>query len=351
MIPRPTSFRHLDLNLLRVFDVVMVERNVTRAASRLAMTQPAVSNALRRLRDSTHEDLFVPTSTGVTPTPHAEMLWPRVRSSLEGLRDAFEPHRFDPGTAVHTFTLAMADATAALFAPLLLADLQRAGPGLDLRIVPLTSRDPRGMLEHGQADAAVGFFPDVTLALGAEGDHSVLVTEPLYACRYACVMRHDHPLAVPGALTLASYCAADHLRVNFAGRPRGYVDAALAPLGRSRRVVITVNQFFSAASVVHQSDLLSVMPGSFVPATGFAPRLAVRPLPFELPTIDVSLLWHARHASDTAHAWLRARLASAAAQIAEASRVLTDAPAEMAEPPTVRPGEVPPASAVALAVR
>ena len=330
MNPRPTSFRNLDLNLLRVFDVVMVERNVTRAADRLAMTQPAVSNALRRLRESTHEELFVPTSTGVTPTPHAQTLWPQVRSSLEALRAAFEPRGFDPATAVRAFTLAMADATAALFAPLLLADVRAAGRGIDLRIVPLTSRDPRGVLEHGQADVAVGFFPDVTTALGAEGEQSVLVTQPLYTCDYVCVMRDDHPLAAPAALTLDSYCAADHLRVNFAGRPRGFVDAALAPLGRSRRVVITVNQFFSAASVVHQSDVLSVMPRSFVPATGFASRLAVRPCPFELPKIDVSLLWHGRHAEDAAHGWLRLRLEGAAAQIAAATpRAPSDAAARV----------------------
>src|SRR5881628_3116746 len=95
----PMNFRTLDLNLLRVFDVVMTERNVTRAASRLAMTQPAVSNALRRLRESTGEDLFIAGSTGVTPTPHAESLWPAVRSALGGLREALEPQTFDPRTA------------------------------------------------------------------------------------------------------------------------------------------------------------------------------------------------------------------------------------------------------------
>jgi len=316
MNTRPINFRTLDLNLLRVFDVVMAERNVTRAAARLAMTQPAVSNALRRLRESTHEDLFVPTSTGMTPTAHAQTLWPTVRASLDGLRDAFEPQGFDPALDARTFTLAMADATAALFVPLLAAGLQRAEAKVDLRVVPLTSRDPRPMLEHGQADVALGFFPDANAAIEADGDAGVVCRHRLYECEYVGVMRRDHPLAAPGALTLDAYCAADHLRVSFAGRPRGFVDEALARIGRKRRVMITVNQFFNAGSVVRTSDLLTVLPRSFVPATGFESEFAVRDLPFDLPGIDVSMLWHRRHEQDTAQRWLRDTLARTAERIA-----------------------------------
>ncbi|MEP7056208.1 MAG: LysR family transcriptional regulator [Caldimonas sp.] len=313
---RPINFRTLDLNLLKVFDVVMVERNVTRAAARLAMTQPAVSNALRRLRESTHEELFIPTSSGMTPTVHAETLWPTVRASLDGLRGAFEPQGFDPAVDARSFTLAMADATAALFVPELVAALKREHAHVDLQFVPLTSRDPRPMLEQGQADVAVGFFPDVAAALAAEGDGGVVRREPLYRCEYVCAMRRDHPLAREGALTLDAYCAAEHLRVSFAGRPRGFVDEALARLGRERRVMITVNQFFNAGSVVRKSDLLTVLPRSFVAATGFESELVLRPLPFELPGIDVSLLWHRRHEQDTAQRWLRDSVLRAAADIA-----------------------------------
>jgi DNA-binding transcriptional LysR family regulator len=314
---RPSiNFRTLDLNLLKVFDIVMVERNVTRAASRLAMTQPAVSNALRRLREATHEELFVPNPSGVTPTAHALALWPTVRSSLDSLQEAFEPQGFDPRTDARLFTLAMADATAALAVPVLVRTLQEEGAKVDLRVVPLTTRDPRPMLEQGQADIALGFFPDVRAAVDAEGDDSLLRLEALYACEYACVMRKGHTLAKPGALTLDAYCAAEHLRVSFAGRPRGYVDEALARLGRERRVMLTVSNYFTAGSVVHQSDLLTVLPRLFVPATGFAARLALVDLPLEVPGIEVGLLWHRRHEQDTAQRWLRDTLRRAAAQIA-----------------------------------
>lgn len=315
----PVNFRTLDLNLLKVFDVVMAERNVTRAAARLAMTQPAVSNALRRLREATQEELFVPTTSGVTPTAHAQSLWPTVRASLDRLHDAFEPQGFDPRGAARSFTLAMADATAALFVPVLVNALQREQAQVDLRVVALATRDPRALLEQGQADIAVGHFPEAKAALAAEGEQGVMQLQPLYGCDFACVMRHDHPLARDGALTLDAYCAADHLRVSFAGRPRGAVDEALARLGRERRVMITLNNYFNAAAVVQQSALLTVLPRRFVPATGLAAQLAVRALPFELPGIEVGLLWHRRHEQDTAQRWLRETLLRAAAEIAAAA--------------------------------
>eukprot|EP01137_Pigoraptor_chileana_P000955 Opistho-2@37917 len=140
--PRPTNFRTLDLNLLRVFDMVMVERNVTRAAARLAITQPAVSNALRRLREAMNEELFIPSSTGMLPTAHADELWPVVRAALGSLQQVFEPQPFDPRDpheAGRSFTLAMADATAALFVPVLVKRFQREQLRVALRIVPLTS--------------------------------------------------------------------------------------------------------------------------------------------------------------------------------------------------------------------
>ena len=140
------NFRTLDLNLLRVFDVVMVERNVTRAAAQLAMTQPAVSNALRRLRESTREDLFIPTSTGVTPTPHAQTLWPTVRAALGGLHDAFDPQGFDPRhRCAHASRSRWPTRRRPCSCPSLVSALQREQAQVDLRFVHLATRDPRSV--------------------------------------------------------------------------------------------------------------------------------------------------------------------------------------------------------------
>ena len=299
------NFRTLDLNLLRVFGAVMVERNVTRAASQLAMTQPAVSNALRRLRESTGDELFVTVPSGVLPTAQAEAWWPEVSAALDGLRKVFDPQGFEPTLDERSFALAMADATATVLMPALVGALVGRHARSDLRVLPLVSRDPRPLLEHGNADLAIGFFPDVASELAAEGARAVTMLEPLYACKYVCVMRRDHPLAAKPALSLDDYCAAEHVRVSFAGRPRGFVDEGLAALGRVRRVVLTVSQFATAARVVHESDLLSVLPRSFVPATGLADGLLLRAVPVALPRIEVGTLWHRRHERDPAQRWLR----------------------------------------------
>ncbi len=304
------NFRTLDLNLLRVFAAVMVERNVTRAASQLAMTQPAVSNALRRLREATGDELFVTVPSGVLPTAQAEALWPDIRSALDRLRHALDPQGFDPRSDERGFTMAMADATATVLMPAFMNALARERTLAEVRVLPLTSRDPRAQLEHGGADAAVGFFPDVAIALAAEGERAAIALEPLYRCEYVCVMRSGHDLAAAPRLTLDDYCKADHVRVNFAGRPRGFVDEALIRAGRERRVALTVNQFSTAARVVHDSELLAVLPRSYVGASGLADGLAVRRIPLLLPTIEVSLLWHRRHERDAAQRWWRSTFAA-----------------------------------------
>ncbi len=309
------NFSTLDLNLLRVFDTVMVERNVTRAAARLATTQPAVSNALRRLRDALGDELFIPGPTGVTPTAHAQAMWPAVRVAMDSLRSVFDPQAFDPTTDERCFTLAMADATAAVLLPPILQALEEESARVELRLEPLTTRDPRAALERGAADIGIGFFPDVARALAATGSHSDFVLDRLYECDYVCAMRNAHALARTPTLTLDDYCAAQHVRVNFSERPLSFVDEALEHLERPRRVVLTVNNFSTAARVVHESNLLGVFPRSYVPASGLA--LTLRPMPLPLPRIDVAMLWHRRHERDAAHRWLHGVIARVARQFDE----------------------------------
>ncbi len=307
-----TNFRTLDLNLLRVLDAVMAEGSLTRAASTLAMTQPAVSHAIRRLRDAVGADLFVRTAHGMKPTPLAEALWPQVRDALAGLRQAFAPDDFDPARDAVQLRLTMADATAALLAPPLVQGIERDGAAVNLRVLPLTTRDPRLMLDAGEADLAVGYFPEVLMAIVNQGQDSLLRHERLYESRYVCVMRRGHPLA--GApLALDAYCAADHLLVSFSGRPHGQVDFVLSGLGRRRRIVLTVNQFFTAARVVARSNLLTVLPEGFVDATGGV-ELVKTELPLTMQPVQVHMLWHVRHDAAPAHRWLRRQVQAAAAQ-------------------------------------
>jgi DNA-binding transcriptional LysR family regulator len=312
------NFRTLDLNLLRVFDVVMAERNLTRAAERLSITQPAVSNALKRLKDSVGEDLLTRAPTGVKPTPRAEALWPEVRTALGHLRAALAPGEFNPQTDATTFQVAMADATAALFMPHLVSQIEHNEALTNLRVLPLTTRDPSALLERGDADLAIGYFPETLAALNSQEGDSTLRHTRLHDSAYVCVMREGHPLA-DREMTLDDYCAAQHLLVSFSGRPNGRVDQALAELNRKRRIVLTVNQYFTAGRVVANSNLLTVLPAYFVGATGYHEQVVTRPLPFELAGMHIAMLWHIRHDRSSAHQWLRARvLEAAAAQAAPA---------------------------------
>lgn len=305
--PLPLNLRTFDLNLLKVFDVVMSERSLTRAAQLLSLTQPAVSNALRRLREAVDDELLVRKGRGLEPTARALELWPAVRDALQRLQNSLLPSVFNPATATNTFVLTLADATAAQLMPKLVELITTEAPGLSLRVVPLTTRDPRRMLEEGHADLAIGHFPAVLADLTARAQAGETVSylhRRLFAGDYVCVMRQGHPLANE-PLTLERFCEARHMLVSFSGRAFGFIDEALMSLGRSRRVVLTVNQFFTAGKVVTHSDLLTVLPRHFVNVTGFANQMVLRELPFNVPPIQVDALWHQRQNDAHAHAWLR----------------------------------------------
>ena len=319
---KPPNFRTLDLNLLRVFDEVMAERSLTRAARNLSLTQPAVSNALRRLRDALGDELVSRDGQGMAPTPRALALWPTVRQALSQLQTSVSPSSFEPATANTTFVLAMADATAAELMPGLVDILEQQAPGVAMRVVPLSTRDPRGLLSDGKADLAVGHFPSVLadLVVRAQGDEAVTFAhQRLYDGQYVCVMRAGHPLA-RGLLTLDRFCAARHMLVSFSGRPFGFIDESLASLGRKRQIVLTVNQFFTAGRVVANSNLLTVLPLHFVGVTGIADQLVFRPLPFVVAPVHVDALWHSRMQAQSAHVWLRQTVVSTSKKVFSPSK-------------------------------
>ena len=308
------NFRNFDLNLLRIFDEVMAERSLTRAARNLSMTQPAVSNAMRRLRETLGEDLLKRSGQGIEPTARALALWPSVREALSQLQESLSPSAFEPAAATSTFVLTMADATAAEIIPGVVDIIEREAPGVSIRVVPLTTRDPRRLLDEGAADLAIGYFPAVLADLTSRAQAGEAVPfdhERMYDGQYVCVMRHDHPMA-SGPFTLNRFCSARHLLVSFSGRAFGFVDEALVSLGRKRRVVLTVNQFFTAGRVVANSNLLTVLPRHFVRVTGIADELVLRDIPFEVPVVHVDSLWHSRLRQQSAHQWLRRTVARAA---------------------------------------
>lgn len=210
----------------------------------------------------------------------------------------------------------MADATAAELMPGLVAILETEAPGVTLRVVPLTTRDPRRLLDDDSCDLAVGYFPAVLADITArsQSDEPLpFAHQRIYDGEYVCVMRKNHPLAAK-PLTLDDFCAARHMLVSFSGRAYGFVDEALASLGRRRHIVLTVNQFFTAGGVVASSNLLTVLPRHFVSVTGIADQLLLQKLPFEMPPVHVDSIWHRRSHLRASHQWLRDALMRAASR-------------------------------------
>lgn len=295
----------IDLNLLAVFDAVMTERHVTRAAKRLAMSQPAVSNALGRLRFMLKDELFLKIPTGVEPTPRAIELWGSVRAALAQIREALDPAAFDPATARSKFTIAMTDYTSALFLPSLMERLELKAPGIDLRVVPNTNINASTLLDRGEIDFGFGVYPE---------QGSRFRTQVLFREEYVCAMRRDHPLTRQ-TLTPEAFASAKHLLISLTGDATGFIDRALEEIGMKRRIALTVNQFALAPVIVVKSDLIATLTRRAIRRSGLENKLHLAPLPIALAPTLVRLIWHERNERDPSHKWLRQEIAEIAAAV------------------------------------
>lgn len=295
----------IDLNLLVVFDSVMAELNVTRAAKQLSMTQPAVSKALRRLRRFLDDDLFIKVPSGVKATPKAETLWLSIRDQLTQIRQATQPSSFEPATSTATMTVAMNDYVAFLMVPLLVQHLERSAPNIDLRIIPSTNINAPTLLEQSEIELAIGGLPETGVRLR---------TQTLFTEHYVCAMRSGHPLANK-KLTLERFAQAKHLLITLTGEPLGFIDQLLQGKGLQRRIAMTVNQFALAPEVVASSNLIAALNYRTIQKSGLENKLHLAPLPFDLEPVQVKMMWHERSYRDPAHTWLRALMVQVTEEI------------------------------------
>ncbi|WP_321945142.1 LysR family transcriptional regulator [Paraburkholderia sp. J10-1] len=290
----------LDLNLLRALDALLDERNVTRAAQRLSLTQPAVSAMLTRLRESFGDPLFVRSQRGIVPTERALQLAAPLKQVLSEIEQMLQPQAFAPAEAEMTLTLASTDyALRAVVVPFL-ARLRESAPGVRAVIVPVQHERLQAQLESGDVDMAL---------ITPESTPADLHARRLFDERYVCVMRADHPAAAR-RLTLERFCALDHALVSYAGASlSGVTDEALARLGRARRVTVSVNSFLVLPDILLTSDLIAVVPSRLVKdARGSAQGLAVIEPPLEIPGFTKTLAWHERTHRSPGHQWVRALL-------------------------------------------
>lgn len=298
---REVDLRGIDLNLLVALEALVEEKNVTRAARRLGMSQPAASRVLARLRLLFSDALLVDGPGGYILSSRAEEVRPQLRRILASVGEMLEANSFVPATAKGRIRLLMPDLQAAVLAPHLLTYLAREAPDLDLDIV---APGPNGMevLEHGGADAMVALIDEAPAGIHRRR---------LYDEQLVTLMRAKHP-ARTGKFTLDRFLALEHIVVSVTGAGLAPVDEVLARMGRTRRVKLRVPNFFAAVEIATRSDLIMTLPSSLARAAANMRRLVSLPPPLELGVFTMSLAWHARQQDAPRHVWLRRAIVTAA---------------------------------------
>ena len=289
------NVQDLDLNLLRVFDAVLREKGVTAAAARLDLTQPAVSNALARLRAVFGDALFVRTPTGMEPTPFARGVAEPVRQAL-ALLDSALAHGpgFEPASATRTFRFYMSDLGQVEFLPPLVERVQRLAPGVRLEAASFDLEHIADGLGSGSLDLAIGFLP----ALGPPVQRKFLFRDP-----YVCLMRADHPAGEH--LTRRKFLDASHVLVTYRGGGHRVIEEALERTGVARRIALRVPHFTVVPMVLERTDLILTLPARVGRVYERRGRLKQLPVPIAMPPAEVAVHWHERFDADPGNRWLR----------------------------------------------
>jgi len=287
--------RPQELKLLVIFDVIMTENSITRAAERLSMTQPAVSNALARMRILWKDELFVPDGRKVQPTTYAKNLWEKVRDSLHNINQAVEPKDFEARSAKRTFRVALPDIALNTLWLDMRKLFEKEAPGLNLHAVPYTIACTKPLLDDADVDLVIG-----------QSNRSLesICSDHLFDTSYVCAMRKGHPLAKK-FLTVEEFSLAEHLLVSLSGDIASPTDQALQQLGLTRRVAFTVNNFSSAVPIIKGSDLIAILPTDLLHHYLACGELALTHPPLDIPHTSISMLWHKRQSADKGLIWLR----------------------------------------------
>lgn len=302
------DFHGIDLNLLVAFNALNEERNVTRAASRVGVSQPAMSAALGRLRTLFADPLFQRSAEGLLPTAKARELAIPIAGVLRQLETALIARpTFEPARVSQTFRLGLSDYPAAVLLPTLSLALQEQAPGAILKVVAFSHRDSAvELLDAGKIDLAIGIPPTQP--------ESRILSRRLFQDEFVTLLRRGHPAAGNG-LDLATFLKLRHVLVSPEGDGYGVVDAALAQQGLSRTCALTLPQMFTAPAVVAATEMSTTVMKRVALNAAMADRLVAFPPPLPLPAIPFYLIWHRRNESASAQQWLRALIASLASSL------------------------------------
>jgi DNA-binding transcriptional LysR family regulator len=290
------DLQRIDLNLMVAFEALMAGRSVSAAATRLGVSQPAMSSTLGRLRSLFDDELFVRSGRVMLPTVRAMQLEVQVTQALAQIRAALEPPSpFNPRTSRRVFNVSGGDYATMVILPHLAACLAEEAPSVDLRFRFVEKDATFGLLDTDALDLALGVFPNPPKRLGLQA---------LFAENFVCVARQNHP-GLRNGMTLDAFVALPHLLVTERGDSIGAVDEALAKQGLERRVALTVPHVLVVPAVLPGSDLIATVGARAGRLFAQDAPLAVYDTPVTMPPWRLSMLWSRQKTSDAGLAWLR----------------------------------------------
>jgi DNA-binding transcriptional LysR family regulator len=293
------NLRDIDLNLLVIFNQLLIDRRVSTTADKLGLSQPAISNSLKRLRTLLKDELFVRTARGMEPTPYALHLIEPIGYALSTLQNALNQRdSFDPATSERTFTLGVTDIGEIYFMPTLMAMLSSEAPNIKISTLRHNTGHLGDDMAAGNVDIAIGLLPSLTTGF---------FQRRLFKQRYVCLFRQGHPKA-RNPISLAQYKSLPHVGVTSTNTGHSEVDEWMIRKGISRDIHLHVPHFVAVGHILQSSDLIATVPERFAQKCSGPFQLETSPLPFKLPEIAINLFWHAKYNREPANMWLRQRI-------------------------------------------
>ena len=289
----------IDLNLLATFDAIERERSITLAANRIGVTQPAMSNALARLRRIFNDPLFVRTGRKMQPTPFAQRLAEPIRQSCALINYALRMDKgFEPSKSTQTFIFYMTDIGEVVNLPVILNHMQRVAPHITIKVASILQQDLQKAMAEGEVNIALGPFP----GLKAE-----FFEQRLYSDSFVCIARAGHP-KVRNTLTYKQFCEIPHVVVESAGHEAAF-ERIIRRQKVDRRIAVTVPHFMALPVIIGDSDLIATIPLRAAESFSYLAKIKLFKVPIELPSYDIKQHWHERFHRDPANQWMRNTLA------------------------------------------
>jgi DNA-binding transcriptional LysR family regulator len=288
----------VDLNLLAAFNALAKERNVTLAANRIGLSQPAMSNALARLRKLFNDPLFVRTVAGMQPTPYAQQLEDPIARACELFESALQIDAgFDPATTTRkTFNFYLSEIGEVVFLPKIVLGLQQRAPGIGVKVSRVPENGPQAAMEAGTVDLAIGIFPDLKAGF---------YQQRLYGDRFVCIAQRGLTRRT-SAMSLEEYVGAPHAVVASTGTGHDTaIERILWKQRLHRRIAVTVPHFMALPAIVAQTDAIATIPFRMASALGSHANIEVLDVPVRFPRLEIRQHWHERFHHDAASRWLR----------------------------------------------